>query len=390
MSTPAFIDDNGFHRPRLDQIIADFEADWQGIFGTDIDLSPESPDGQIVGIISERIDDIFQLIEATFNARSPAGASGAQLARLAALTGCLKKGEQFSTAPITLTGTPGTVVPAGSLIANQDDNTAVFQTTSNLTIGGGGTISGTVRATVTGPVQGPANKITVIKTRVNGWTAATNPSDASLGRLGETDPELRVRRAESVAIPSQGIVDSIASELGQVADVTDRRVYENFTGAPIAMHGGGTLAPHAIQAVVDGGDATDIANAIWRTKSGGCDLVGAQTVTITDTQGLTHGIHFDRPTDVTVYVVVNISGPISTATGNAIAAAIVAFGQDRFRIGQDVIWSQLFIPINEVGDFNVLSMFLGSSPSPSSTTNLTIGFASRSRWDVARITVAGT
>jgi uncharacterized phage protein gp47/JayE len=382
------IDDTGFHRDRLDQIVADLTASFQSIYGSDIDVSPDSPDGQLIGILAEMVSDAQQMAESVYNALAPAGATGAALARLALLNGVIRKPAQFSTSSVSLTGTPGTVVPAGSLIGSSDvNNPATFATDSTLTIGSTGVVIGTATATTPGPINAAAGTLTKVQTVINGWVAVTNTSAASPGTLAETDPALRVRRAQSVALPSQGITDGMFAALLQVANVTAVAVYENFLDTPISMHGGGTLAPHAIQAIVEGGDPIDIATTIWNEKSQGVTLVGAQTQAITDSQGTSQTIRFDRPTEADIFVTVQLTQAVGSATKTAIINAIVAFGQANAAIGKDIIWSQLFIPINSIPGLSVNSVFLGLAASPTAQVNLTIPFNALPTWNAANIVV---
>src|SRR6185369_16646981 len=332
-----------------------------------------SPDGQLIGVFAEMIADSDALAEAVFNGRSAAGARGAALARLALLNGVIKKGAQFSTVPIVLTGTTGTVIPAGSLIATleTDPNVvpSVFATTTTLTLVSG-TASGTAQATTAGPVHAAATKLSVPLTVISGWTGVSNPVDATLGSFQETDLELRSRRAASVALPSQGILDGLFAALSQVANVDHVAVYEN----PDDTVDGNGLPPHSINAIVDGGSAADIAQAMWIKKSLGVTQVGAVTQDVTDTQGRTHTMRWDVPLPTNVYVVVTMAAAVGAATKTAIQNAIADDGTATATIGGDVIWARLFVPISTVpGVINsVVSVFLGSAPGPTSEANLII------------------
>lgn len=384
------IDDDGFHRTRLDERLATLEADVRAIYGDDIDLTPESPDGQLLGVFAEAISDVDQLAEDVYNGRSPAGARGAGLARLVRLNGVTKKEEQFSTAPLNVVGVDGTIIPAGSLVASTVDATAVFATIADISIAGG-IGSGTVRATVAGPIEAAPGTITAIKTVISGWTSATNPSAATPGALGESDPALRVRREASVAAPSQGMLDGLYADLAQLPDVRNVVVFENPEDTiltPITTNGGGSLPPHSIQAIVDGGASDAIAAALWRRKSLGVTQVGAISGTVTDTQGFPHTMRWDAPVDVSVYVTVRVNATsISPALATAIKDALVAYGTETARIGKDVIWSRLFIPINAASTLDIDAVYLGDAPNPSLQQNLAVAYNAIPRWAASRIQV---
>lgn len=396
-------DETGVHAARLDEIKAYIESALRGIYGADIDLSTETTDGQLVGTVAEVWSDIIQFGVATYNARSPAGATGAALARLVKINGVTKKDPAPSTGVVTLTGTPGSPVPAGSRIGNALPGVAAaFVTTADATIGGGGTVSGVaIQSTTNGPIPGNAGDLSVILTPVPGWTGVTNPADVTLGTTGETDAQLRARRAASVALPSQGIVDGLRAAILQLEGVEQCVVRENPEDSIVTLDDGGTLAPHAIQVIVKGGDHQEIADAIWLKKSAGVTMVGAVTVTITDSQGVDHDIKLDDPTPTPIYVKVNTTSALSSDVQQKIKDAIVARGQGLLtlngvplpgsQIGEDVAVSDLYEAITAlatttVPGLKVNEIDIGTSPSPTTTTPVAIAFDHIATWSTSNIT----
>jgi len=375
------ITDTGFVRTRLDERLATLEAAVRGIFGADIDLSPESPDGQLLGVFAEAIADCDELAEAIYNARSAAGARGAGLSRLVKLNGVTRKSAQFSTATVTLGGTPGVVIPSGSLVGNSVDPTVVFETVAPNTIGGGGTVNASMRATQAGPLHGLAGTLTAVITVINGWNTAVNGSDAALGTTGETDPTLRLRRSASVALPSQGILDGLYAALVGVENVTRAAVYEN----PTDVVDDNGLPRHSINVIVQGGADADIANAIWLKKSVGVTQVGSVTHAVVDVQGISHAMSFDRPIDAPIWITIQTHLALGAETMVIIQDAIVAWGEANSTIGGDVIWSQLFIPINTVPGLDIVNLFVGLAESPGTQANVVIPFNALATWDRDRI-----
>lgn len=387
------VDDTGFHRTRLDERLAQVIAGFQGIYGAGIDVAAESPDGQWINILAELVADNDELAEVVYNAMADAGATGAQLARLATLTGITKKPATFSTVTINVTGTPSTVIPTGSLIGlglPGDDTNVKFEVQpSSITIGGGGTGSGTARSIVTGPVHAAAGHLTKKLMVISGWDTVTNPSDAALGANAETDPALRIRRRASVAIPSQAMTDGLYAQLLDLPNVHGAAVYENFSGAPV-QKGTIILPPHSLYAIVDGGDPADIANAIWVGKSQGSTLVGSITQDVTDTQGKAQTMRWDAPVDAPIYVTVLLNVATNTTVKNQIKQAIVDYGTDAFGIGQEVEWLRLADPINPITKANALkalSIFIGRAPSPTLEADVVMDFNEIARWDISRIVV---
>jgi uncharacterized phage protein gp47/JayE len=377
------ITDEGFVKTRLDERLATLTAAVQAIFGVDADLSPETPDGQLLGVFAEAIADLDDLAEAVYNGRSPAGARGAGLHRLVKLNGLTWNPAQFSTVSCTLGGLPGTLIPAGSLVTSSIDSTVVFKTTADVTIGGGGSIVASMVARQSGPVHASAGTLTQVTTVISGWNTAINGSDASVGAAAESDAALRLRRQASVALPSQGIIDGLFAALLQITNVTHAKVYEN----PTDVVDDNGLPRHSIQVIVEGGDEAEIANAIWLKKSVGVTQVGSVVHDVTDDQGITHRMQFDRPIDAPVWVKVVMTEVPSTPTQDIIKDAIVAWGEANGDIGKTVIWSQLFIPINTVPGLDVVNLFIGLAEDPSGSVNLPIPFNSLATWDSVRIVI---
>lgn len=386
------IDETGFRcfglAAWLDLLVTEYTA----IYGSAVDLEPDSPDGQWLGILAEHFADLEELLEDIYNGRSPAGAVGAGLSRLVQLNGISRQAAQKSTAPITLTGTPATVVPAGSLIGSASDSTLPnFETTAELTIGVGGTVTGTARCVEAGAINVISGDLSVIKTLVTGWTSVTNTAAATPGRPVETDPRLRVRRAQSVAKPSQSMVDSLQAAIADLAGVDDVAVYENDTGA-VDANG---LPPHSVNVIVDGGADADIANAIWTQSSMGVTKVGDVTLTITDTQGNPQEMKWDLPEDVNVYVTVVLNRTPTSFEVDSIKNAIVNFGTEASRIGRDVPWGDLFSPINDLeitggpGLPSITALYLGAAEDPTTPNDLVVAYNARPRFHVDRVEVEG-
>lgn len=397
MSAP-FIDATGFHAFGLANWKSEIEALWQTAFGSAIDLSATGPDGQIVGGLTGFFTDLEQLAETVYLARSPSGARGAGLSRLVPLNGISRKAAQFSTAPVAHAGTPGTVITAGSLIGSASDPTKPpWQTVGSVTIGGGGTITGSVQCTVAGPITAAAGDLTKKITPISGWTSVTNTADAAPGLQVEADPALRARRAASVAMPSQALSDGLEAALLNLAGVTDAVVYLNNTGAT----DGKGLPAHSVNAIVLGGSAADIANAIWVKSSMGVTKVGAQSLVVNDTQGNPQLMQWDVPTDLDAYITIKLDRTptniayIQAQFGAAIVAYYAVDGDLPAKIGLNISWADILTPVNALGLTgrqglpSITNVFLGSAASPTLQVDLVVLYNQLAVLDTSRILVVG-
>jgi uncharacterized phage protein gp47/JayE len=393
---------SGFTKSTLAERIAQLQGIWQSALGATIDVDAESPDGQIIGALAEMFANLDDIAEATYNGLLPDGAVGDFLTRLVKLNGISKNAGSYSTVTCTFSGTSGTVIPTTALIRStaEQDTTITWSPTAEVTIGGGGTQTGTVQCNTLGDYQAAAGTLTRIQTVISGWTAVTNAADATRGYLAETDERLRARRARSVSAPSQAITDSVYAAIVNLDNVAQAVVWENELDTAKTMPGG-TLSPHSIYAIVDGGDQDEIAEAIWLRKSGGCTMMGTVTRTVTDVQGHEHDIKFSRPTDVDIYIEIDVTKRAGWVEGSetTIAQAIVDASEEpgAVSIGGDsnneFAWSDVLAWIAQAGivGYSVTEVRMGDAPSPATPwQNVAINFDEIARFETAHIVVTAT
>lgn len=374
----------GFTRTRLDERLATLQAAMRGIFGQDIDLDPDTIDGQTLGIFAESISNIDQLAEDVYHSFNPNSATSRALSRLVMLNGIKRIEGTYSVVDVLCVGQYGTVIPAGSLIRSTSTR-AQFKTLTPVTIPAEGQIVVGCQAVVKGAQIGPANTITKIDTPIYGWQTVNNPLAATVGRAEETDEQLRLRRARSTSTPAQSIIDSMYGAIANIPEVVQCEVWDNPTGS-IDANG---LPPHSINAVVEGGLTADIAAQIYARKSMGAQLVGAVTSTVNDSRGNPHVIRFDRPVDVPIYVVLNVLAMPGWPTDGAdrLKTQLLTWTLANQRIGKPVIHSRLYDTLNTVPAHSITTMFLGTAAAPTLEDDVPIAFNALPRFDAARITV---
>lgn len=394
----ASIDSTGAALKTLTEYLDELKTDYR-----DIDeawnLQPESPDGQALAIWAEVLANLDEAVVAAYQSVDPRSASGIQLDRIAAITGLERQEATASTATVQLSGTAGTVVPAGTEFRNTETDT-LWALDSEVTLDGSGNGSGTVTCQTVGPEPAAVGSISVIATPVAGLSSVNNADAAALGTAEESDLDFRIRRQESVSRVADNQVDSIRSVIAEVDGVNRVRVVENDT--PTADSNG--VDPHSIAIFVNGGDVDEVAAAIAAQKNPGTGLnrdntfANKETVATTTPAGNPFTAVFYRPELTTVYVEVTISGTYDAA---AVKQAIVDYangtllgegtGFDRtgFAIGDDVPVGKLYTPTNRaVGDDGIVeSIEIGTSAGSLGTAKITIPFNGLAVFDVDSITV---
>lgn len=380
----------GFNRKRLDQLLLELNSEVKAIFGDNFNVSPESPDGQVNGVISESNANLWEIANESYDAFNPSAATGVSLSNLVQLNGITRLPATKSNVELTLTGSNNTFIPAGSLVSTSDTS-SVFSTDTDITIGVSGTVLVQASSVNTGEISALSDTITNIDTPISGWSTVNNVLDATLGTDEETDVELRARRERSVAKTSQAVIDAIYAAVANVPGVTQVTVLENDTDVT-DVNG---LPPHSFNVIVSGGGDTNIADQIWLKKPAGITSHGSETVVIQDSQGLDHTMRFDRPTLVPIHVEVTLSRSSEYPTNgdDLMKQAIVDYANGElvvgrgFFLGQDVIYTRLYTPINSIQGHEIDDLRISKIDPPTGTSNIVIAAGELSEFTVDNIDI---
>ena len=292
--------------------------------------------------------------------------------------------------PVTATYTGGKLEILGDTDAETSlPETFTITVTANLAVEHIGTLQA-MQAVSTGPVVALADNLTDIVTPVAGWAESTNPNAATLGNDEETDAELRLRRADSLANPGSGTVDAIRAALLEVSSVTAAFVLNNRTDA-VDANG---LPAHSFRALVLGGLTADIAEAIWAHCDAGDYIDGSTVVTtITDTQGYQQTVRFDRPTEVLMWVEFTVVedtelGTLPDDYEDQLESAVVAWGATE-QIGHDSLPDQIkSYAIAQVPGIKTLAVRVTDQagyPGSYQTTPWTIDADELTKWAASRV-----
>lgn len=227
-----------------------------------------------------------------------------------------------------------------------------------------------------GPIVQAANSIAQIATPVFGWDSVTNPEPATVGRLRETDEELRERFRNTKFDKATNTLESLYSALNTIPGIEDFIIYENDTDQWTDEG----IPPHSFLPIVDSGVASEIAKVIWENKPVGILSAGNTTVTVLDSQGFGHDISFSRPESINLFIEIGLSVNSKFPQGgeDQIKDAIIR-SLTSLRIGDDVIYTRLYTPINSVEGHQVDSLRIGTDPDVLGMTNVTVPFNGKIR-----------
>ena len=294
---PNQIDGGGLQVKTISEVVADLTTSLKAVYGDDINVEQNSPDGQNINIFGQAVVDVLELLLVVYNTFSVPDAFGVILDQRVALNGLARRAGTFTTTPVditvdqalTLFGLDQSDEP---VYAVKDDDENIFLLVATTALGGAGTSTLTFRAEDIGQVEVVINTIVNQSTTVLGVTVVNNPTVTGVvkGEDEETDSQLKIRHARSFYLASISPTDSIEAALLAVENVIDAIVIENDTDATVD----GTPA-HSIWSIVRGDAAldADIAFAIYAKKNPGCGMRGAVSDSVVRPNGTTFVAKWD-------------------------------------------------------------------------------------------------
>ncbi|EPL8665832.1 baseplate J/gp47 family protein [Klebsiella pneumoniae] len=363
----------GISAPDYQTVLDTITGYFQQIYGSDAYLEPDSKDGQLVALVALAIHDANNTAISVYRSFSPATALGDALTSNVKINGITRRAATNSTVDLLLTGTVGTTITNGSV---RDTNGVVWNLPATVVIGSDGTVVATATCANSGAVAAVAGSVNGINTPTRGWASVTNPLAATVGVAAETDAELRVRQSQSVALASLTPFDAVDSAIANVEGVTRHKLFENDTETTDANG----LPEHSISAVVEGGDATEIANTIRSVKGQGVSTYGTTAVVVTDKYGNPYTIRFSRPVDVPVYVSITLKAltGYTSDIGDEMKAAVASY-INSLAIGDGVLLSRVYSPANlgvvsggNARYYDIMELLIGRSAESVAAANVTV------------------
>jgi uncharacterized phage protein gp47/JayE len=319
------------------------------IYGDTINVNPNSPDGQMVNIVAQAKLDILEFALQIYASFDPDEAVGTQLDARCAINGVIRNPGSYTlqqvevtvTQSVTINGLDAFPVTGAFVVQDSTGNRYSPLTTQNIVAAGTYTI--VFRALVLGAIESSPNTITTIATIQAGITAVNNPSGpSSIGLIEETDSALRIRRQNSVSLPSQGYLQGMIGALLNTEDVLQAIVIENNTGVT-DLNG---IPGHSIWCIVLGGSNEDVASVIYRKRNAGCGMFGSVTVPVLQVDGTLFDVSFSRPTDEQLYISFDIEALTGAIDVNYIRAQLLARLQ--YGINQTANTTAIVVLVNQL------------------------------------------
>lgn len=336
---PNTIDQTGLQTKTREEIINEFLngaggfPGLYGIYGPDINVGPNSPDGQLLNILAQVAVDMEELIASVNAAFDPDQATGTILDARCAINGVIRQGATYTMQSVNVTVSQALTLPGldtSNPFTVADSNGNQFQLATSYAFAGAGTVALVFRAALVGPVLTTIGTITNVITPQTGVSGVNNSIAANpVGVAQESDASLRIRRAASVSLPSKGFLQGLLGALVDIEGVVQAIVLENITNATDANG----IPGHSIWVIVDAPSSAnaEIGEAIYVKRNAGCGMTstgtGATAGVATVAAGAVTAIAVGAAgTGYTVAPTVVIGGPGAGAAAHATIAGGIVTG----------------------------------------------------------------
>lgn len=355
MATFNYLTDKGVVVPDTADTRENVEQRWKALFGDDLDVSPETPQGVFITLQTEAEDAHARYAAEVVNQINPSLAKGVFLDAIGAhLQGFRYEATYTVVNGVEFYGTPGTTIPAGSYMSTSAGDS--FIVLSQVVIGESGVAIGSARADEPGPVPAPARALSTVVSSVLGWESVTNPQPGAIGQARESDAAFRSRRSKMLALMSVSTPEAIQSRLAEMPSVRSWAFRENTT--PVELYiDGVTLKPHSVWLCVDGGDDYAIAETLMFSKSIGAGFNGEVSVDFIDpiSGQLYDGeqaVRFARPEERMAFIRVTVAESHLNLI-QIVPEAVVAYSNGEIGGGDGFVVGAAISPFEIAGAINI-------------------------------------
>ena len=340
----------------LETIKERLENGFKAIYGENLDLGSSTPDGQMIGLFSEALSEVNQVLTFITQMLDPYLATGEWLDQRVAYAGLLRKTADYSRASgVTIHGAGGTIIKKGTIL--KDKNSNLWATDYEVTLGAEGSKAVSITSQETGAFILNEQDELEMQEIILGVDRIVATQKSTLGADEESDGELLLRFMQSHSINNDDERQGLESYILNLKGVKQCKVLENYTNQTDANG----VAPHSLNAIVLGGDDKAIGEAILKKKIGGCGVQG-QTKVEVDFLGQKREVKFDRPTQINPRIFLRIKRTEGVTDINTDKIKEL-LSSHIFNIGEDVYISRLYSIINEVKGFEVTQFTINGGQS---------------------------
>lgn len=297
---PIQYDSNGIITQNLSEILDERENALKLIMGEDFVIDKTTPIGNMELADANNELTIQELIAWLIpNMLNAQTATGYFLDCICEKNRIYRKEPKQTTLNLIIHGDAGINFSAEDISVSEEGTLTYYNLNEDVTVGDSGTVVAKFICNDYGEYAPTSTSKFIIQTPLNGLKDVTidyENANIVVGRLVETDEELRRRREYSVQQTSTSTLASIKANLYSLDGVLHATYFENDTEKTNELG----IPMKSFEFVVDGGDENDITDIIFTNKTAGTRAYGETSIKKIDSEGNIYSIGFTKAEPINI------------------------------------------------------------------------------------------
>ena len=311
------INEKGFVLSTLDENLTTWTTALRTVFGNDFNIKKEGVVDNVATASSLSVMDVENQIAFLIKQLNPYTSEGEWQDRLYSLIGLTRRQATYTVVSRTCSGTPNTVIAAGALTIENSSTKDQFKNNDPINFDSTGKAFGSFTAEESGAIDLPTDASIRIITPLANLTGVyyEQGNTIRIGQEYETDEEFRKRWMLNSSIAAANTDDGLEKALLELVNTdSDLQIFDNRTGETVDG-----ISAHSLRIVINTAyDDEAVAQTIFKHLVDGnmFGLQGSIAVKVTDSEGESETIKFDRAEvqDIYIQIRVAVQNGISMAT----------------------------------------------------------------------------
>lgn len=302
------INEKGFVLSTLDENLTTWTTALRTVFGNDFNIKKEGVVDNVATASSLSKMDIENQIAFLIKQLNPYTAEGEWQDKLYSIIGLTRRQATYTVVSRTCEGTPNTVIEAGTLTIENSSTKDQFKNNDPINFDSTGKAFGSFTAEESGAIDLPSDaSIRIITPLAN--LAGVYYEQGNTIRIGqeyETDEEFRKRWMLNSSTAAANTDDGLEKALLELVNTdSDLQIFDNRTGETVDG-----IPAHSLRIVINTAyDDETVAQTIFKHLVDGnmFGLQGAISVKVTDSEGESETIKFDRAEVQDIYIQIRVA-----------------------------------------------------------------------------------
>lgn len=359
---PIQYDSNGIITQNLSEILDERENALKLVMGEDFVIDKTTPIGNMELADANNELTIQELIAWLIpNMLNAQTATGYFLDCICEKNRIYRKEPKQTKLKLIVHGDAGVEFSAEDISVSEEGTYTYYNLNEDIIIGDDGTVIAEFICNDYGEYAPTSTSKFIIQTPLNGLRDVTidyENANIVIGRLVETDEQLRRRREYSVQQTSTSTLASIKANLYSLDGVLHATYFENDTEETNELG----IPMKSFEFIVDGGDENDITDIIFTNKTAGTRAYGETLINKVDSEGNTYIIGFTKaePVNIGMDIKVQTNAPQSNSWKQAIINALKTKFEEVQEIGtivKDYNYYTVLTNFPEITDINTLQFY---------------------------------